>query len=352
MSPRLVVAPSTALVDTPLRIVGTGFRAHERVPVSASLVSMLGRRFTSRLTLRADDHGVVRVPMSILWSLRSSHAAQPALPPAGVRVRIAAGGAAASFRWLPQAPDVTFTEIRRPFYGDFFTSPHAHGAPVLIFGGSEGGLAPFDEARLLASRGFPTLALAYFKEPGLPPTLSRIPLEYFARAARWLAARTGIRRVVVYGVSRGSEPALLLGVDFPQLVRGVVALVPGNVVLVSPSSTGPAWTLHGKPIPFQFEPGPSGPDQIPAEQIAVPLFMDCGVVDDLWASCPMAHALARRHRRRTELLVFPGGGHGVGDLEPNLPQHYQPLEGIGSLSNARARVQGWPKLLLFLRSLD
>ena len=37
------------------------------------------------------------------------------------------------------------------------------------------------------------------------------------------------RRLVVDGVSRGSEAALLLGLRYPKLIGGVVALVPGNV---------------------------------------------------------------------------------------------------------------------------
>ena len=43
-----------------------------------------------------------------------------------------------------------------------------------MFGGSEGGLSGvvIEAAALLAARGYPALALAYFHEPGLPPTLT------------------------------------------------------------------------------------------------------------------------------------------------------------------------------------
>ena len=54
-------------------------------------------------------------------------------------------------------------------YGDFFRLPSARSAPaVLLFGGPEGGLSVGEQAALLASRGFPTLALAYPGLPGLP----------------------------------------------------------------------------------------------------------------------------------------------------------------------------------------
>jgi len=38
--------------------------------------------------------------------------------------------------------------------------------------------------------------------------------------------------------------ALLLGANFPDLVNGVVALVPSD------AATSAAWTLAGKPVPF------------------------------------------------------------------------------------------------------
>ena len=48
---------------------------------------------------------------------------------------------------------------------------------VLVFGGSEGGLATSLLAARFAADGYPALALAYFREPGLPQTLTNIPLE-------------------------------------------------------------------------------------------------------------------------------------------------------------------------------
>ena len=51
--------------------------------------------------------------------------------------------------------------------------------------------------------------------------------------------------------SRGSEAALLLGVYYPHLVHAVAAVVPSSVALCSyPLCDGPAWTLHGKPVPY------------------------------------------------------------------------------------------------------
>jgi uncharacterized protein len=75
---------------------------------------------------------------------------------------------------------------------------------VLVLGGSEGGL-PVRLPEALASRGHPTLAVAYFGLAGLPRTLANIPLEYFVTSLRWLARQPGVdpKRIVVVGASRG-----------------------------------------------------------------------------------------------------------------------------------------------------
>jgi dienelactone hydrolase len=179
------------------------------------------------------------------------------------------------------------------FVGDYF-APETEGEhpAFLTFGGSEGGNSTFLLAGLLAAHGYPSLALAYFDEPGLPQTLSDIPLEYFAKALQWLDGQPGVdpARVWVLGDPRGSEAALLLGVHYPQLVHGVIASVPSDVALCSyPGCSGPAWTLDGQPVPYthQFDnPDPSDDPAavIPVEQIAGPVFLDCGGDDQVWIS--------------------------------------------------------------------
>ena len=138
-------------------------------------------------------------------------------------------------------------ELLRP------ASTAARRPAVLVLGGSEGGLPGGLLPALLAANGYPALGVSYFAEPGLPQALSRIPLEYFARALRWLARQPGVdpARIAVLGISRGSEAAQLLGVYYPNLVHAVIASVPSNVANCSyPRCAGPAWTLHGQPLPY------------------------------------------------------------------------------------------------------
>jgi dienelactone hydrolase len=194
----------------------------------------------------------------------------------------------------PAAVGVVEKELRPAsggIYANLYLPKHTAGRrpAVLAFGGSDGGLTTSFAAALLAAHGYPSLALAYFKAPGLPEDLHNIPLEYFTRALRALRAQPGVdpRHVLVSGGSRGSEAALLLGAHFPQLVNGVIAGVPSSVVNPGwPDTSQPAWTLDGRPLPAvspsEFgQPNPPGKPQtiIPVERIRGPILLTCGELD-------------------------------------------------------------------------
>jgi dienelactone hydrolase len=283
-----------------------------------------------------------------------------------VRLRASADGheiATATVVRRTQDPSVMTrkeTFARDGFVGRFYMPKHPKRTPVLIFGGSGGGLIS-PEPQLLASHGFPTLVIAYFGEPGLPQSLVRIPLEYFVRAIRWLDRQPGIDagRLTVSGVSRGSEPALLLGADFPQLVHAVVALAPSSLVQRGlprdRTRYVPAWTLHGKPVPF--------PSAIPVEKIRGPIFLAAGAADALWPSYSyeqqIVHRLHAHGRHDVTALSYADAGHDVGFAVPNVPLYtvhdsprYGPLDLGGSRpADARARSDLWPKLLRFLSAV-
>jgi len=241
------------------------------------------------------------------------------------------------------------------FIGHYY-APAAAAPPqpaVLVMGGAEGGLGEYLDAiaALLASHGHPALAIGYFRLPGLPADLANVPLEYFIGALTWLRGQPGVDRgrVFAYGASRGSEAALLLGAHRPDLVQGVAALVPSDVVHCAyPSCAGPSWTLAGAPLPYtsQFD-GPNPTDStaavIPVERIVGPVLLVCGEADVEWPSCPYARAIdarlaARPGAQRHLLLAYPGAGHKVGLLLP-----YQPDDG-GS-ADARGQAEAWPRLL-------
>ena len=99
-----------------------------------------------------------------------------------------------------------------------------------MLGGAEGGLHE-DDAALLAAHGYVVLALAYYGMPGLPQTLTGIPVEYFGTALNYLRGRADVaaNRIAVHGISKGGEAGLLIGSIFPA-IRAVVSIVGGGLV--------------------------------------------------------------------------------------------------------------------------
>ncbi len=310
---------------------------------------------------------MTEIPQTAYWWPRSGSGS--------FRVTVSAGGrvlAAQSVERRAEAAGETGTPTtlqHEGFYGYFFRPPPngAKHAAVVIFGGSEGGETTSLAAALLAAHGFPALALAYFGEPGLPQTLSNIPLEYFTRAIKWVARQPGVNpaRVFVSGGSRGSEAALLLASDFPALVYGAIANVPSNVAYgCIGCASGPAWTLKGKAIPYAtFLPGrpPANTKAavIPVEKIRGPLFLDCGGDDQVWSSCPATKAIVARLRKfhhGDDVLVasYPKAGHGVGGLVPHEPiypgtdSRLIALEGVTPTANSLALADVWQRVIAFL----
>jgi dienelactone hydrolase len=393
------------LYDVPLDIKVSGTAAGLRV--TAVLVAVGSPRWSSRavfiargpvLDLRtaAPVSGSYRGvdAMGLFESLAASQPGQFFAPAARTmfRLTLSAPGHGMTAITLTRelaGPGVHCSAASRAqagFAGLYCAAPvdRDQGPAVLVFGGSEGGLSTIWQAELLASRGFPALALAYFGEPGLPQALDRIPLEYFARAARWISGAPGVaslagarrigQRVVVWGISRGSEAALLLGADFPTLIAGVIAGSPSSVTnpavsLARRTPPGlPAWTLHGRPLPVADPLGDPASTAnpaavIPVERIRGPVLLLVGADDRLWPSPRYAQAIISRLRRSHDRFpyqdaVFPGAGHEAGAALPYDVEATSYPSAIGTLDlggtpfvNSAASAQAWQDVLAFLQRL-
>lgn len=322
--------------------------------------------FTSHDIYDADGHGVVDAGVTTITAMAPANG-DPfyawSRSPMNFRVVAKQGRARLTTTFTrEQEPASTtnqsLTVARDGFFG-FYAAPqrHAKRPALLVFGGSEGGLTTDTLAASLAARGYPALAIAYFKEPGLPSKLENIPLEYFVRAIRWLDRQPQVSplHVFVLGISRGSEAAQLLGVHFPGLVSGVIASVPSdyaNGCIAFPKRcSGPAWTLAGRAIPSAPWTFPGVAEfahaRIRDEQIQGPVFLVCGGVDAEWPSCLYAHDALRHLQGRPyahELLEEHTAGHPVGGLLP-----YEP-GGVfwDTRADERGRERVWPALLAFL----
>ena len=354
-------SPESSLADEAVHLRVEEVRARAVVSVTLTSTDADGTVWRSSARYRADDEGAVDLDraaplagdyagargMGLVWALRPTEGlrvyAWAASRPFDFVVRASSPGrdAAATTitRRLSQRPltRANLSVDRVGFRGQYFAPTAAEPRPaLLVLGGSDGGLSVYarEIARALAARGYPALALAYFAEPGLPDYLYRIPLEYFATALRWLGRRPEVdpSRLLTYGVSRGSEAALLLGAHFPRLVHGVVAAVPSNIANLD------SWTIGGKVVPRS---------EIPVERIRGSVLAVCGTVDTVWPSCRYARALAARLRRHAQphtLVVLAGAGHAAGGLIPYAISSLaiSDLDEVGS-------EQFWSRLLAFLR---
>jgi dienelactone hydrolase len=358
-------------VDAPVDVRVTGLPPRSTITLVATARDGQGVGWRSRLAFVASTKGVVDThsAMKLFWSMHRTKdptaATAFALAPGDMTVLVRAqarGHTVASGVLVRRAAaaDVTATDTTladEGFVGTYYAPPPGPPRPAVVqLGGSLGGHGALPAA-LLASHGYPTLSLAYFGEPGLPSELRRIPLEYFQAALRWLAARPGVDpgRLVVYGVSRGGEAALLVGATFPDLVHGVVSCTGSAYVLGSTPPGAAAWTYGGTPI---AERG-----AIPVERIAGPVLAFFGGKDGIGDPTPSEQEIASRARRsgRKDIVVkvYPDAGHGTGCRIPNAPTGDEyplapgtTLYGGGTpTSNAEAAAAAWPLVLRFLRDL-
>jgi dienelactone hydrolase len=390
----LHVTPAASVADQPVRITVSGLTPGTAVSLRLRSTDATHTAWSSSATFRASAAGSVnparmaarsgsytgRSAMGLFWSM------EPPLPgpatayywpgtrPAVFDLSVTAHGttlasARLTRRWLAGPTTAgTHTVAASGFDGQFFPPrgvPAGRRRPaVLIIGGSQGGLSSPLLAAALAGHGYPALDIAYFAAPGLPASLSDIPLEYFARSLRWLRRQPQVDpgHVLTLGISFGSEAALLVGAHYPGLVHGVVAAVPSGVTTSPcPHCDYPVWTLHGQALPFttQFNiPDPAGAPAavIPVERIDGPVFLVCGGADKTWDSCGYARAImtrlgAHHDRYPRELAAYPAAGHAVGYLVPYLPGAAVTARGDAGLSadaNPAATAAVWPQLLRFL----
>ncbi|PWT80666.1 MAG: hypothetical protein C5B57_11865, partial [Blastocatellia bacterium] len=241
---------------------------------------------------------------------------------------------------------------------------------LIVLGGSGGGLPPpASVPGGLVSRGYVVLSLAYFGVPGLPRTLSNIPLEYFGTAIQWLSAQPTVdpMRLGVVGASRGAELALLLGVTYPVL-HAVVAYMPSDVIWPGccDPTTMVAWTINGRPLattPIGMRQGRGGARaEIPVERIQGAVLLISGRDDGVWPSSEMAERIVSRLRRNAFKfpylsLVYDHAGHGItrpysSTMELNSRRH--PLSGrlvhMGGTpaGTAKASADSWRQMLEFV----
>jgi len=295
--------------------------------------------------------------------------------------------------------DVVVEEIGDAFPGAVFAHlPGRVKRPALIvLGGSEGhdffarGMSP-----RLASHGYAVLGLPYYAPvwsgprpdlAGLPTAFADIPVDRLQAACDWLRRRRDVdaTRIGLYGVSKGAEFALIAATRF-DWVDAVAAIVPSDVVWEgwgvpgAVQGTHSSFSWRGEPLPFvpydnlqgEFmgmganavlrrahdhgraaHPARAVAARIPVETYHGALLVAGGMLDAVWASGPMAQAIAERRAEAgldTTTLVFWGAGHALtGDgWQPTTRMDLGPMK-MGGLpaDTARAQAATWQATLDF-----
>jgi Acyl-CoA thioester hydrolase/BAAT N-terminal region len=212
------VTPQAALVDQPVAVTVQGLPPEARTTLAATAKDTDGSTWSATAQFKATSAGEVSLgqpslggsytgvnPMGLFTLMAPPPGSAPdwfLYPEAGYDVTLQAtvGGrvvAEASVRrQVPSAVGVVERRLRPTkdgIYGNLYLPRNTAGKhpAVLVFGGSGGGLTTSSAAALLAAHGYPSLALAYFKAPGLPQSLHNLPLEYFTSALKLLRAQPG-----------------------------------------------------------------------------------------------------------------------------------------------------------------
>jgi dienelactone hydrolase len=348
----ITIQPAEAIYGTPFSITISGLKPGEEATLKARAIDGSGIFWESTATYKADNNGVIdlssQAPLSgdydepdvmgLLWSMKPTNSRNK-----DIAFRKYSQGLTVEYRLKNEKGETTTTSLKRYYQKPdeglvqvlmdangckgFLYYPETGGPfpGVILLGGSSGGMSTI-LASALASNGFATLALAYFRYPELPGYLEEIPLEYFKGAIEWMHNQRAVQKTKpgLVGHSKGGECALLLASLYDEF-NAVVAYVPSAYVwkCVSPNIKS-SWSLAGKGLPFistvetqeevqQFYRGelPSirkwftdglaaaEPDlvekaTIPVEKIKAPVFLVSDTGDRTWPSSEFCETIMQR----------------------------------------------------------
>jgi pimeloyl-ACP methyl ester carboxylesterase len=420
----LDVEPATQLRDHALHVFKIKHLSPgQRVTVRAQSATLPGGTWTSQADFIADEKGVVDLKqqtpisgsyhsvdaMGLFWSLSTS---DPIIMDQMTFGGLPLGTFVVTLTVLDGSnnivaqQDVTRTsatadqpvtrEVWSPlgYQIDLYypTNGPAKATIVHITGSNGGRVQGYCE--MLAAYGYFTACVPYFGEADTPPVLTQIPLEFFRTAIQTVLShpRAVGNRVIFGGVSYGSNATMLVAELFPDLIKGVVALVTGDYAvvglehIVNPTAPpDPAWTLNGQGVPFvswawdvvdaqvASQPPPwtllpawevglkrATTDQLVAARfkvgaIHVPVFLTGGDQDAIWTSGSLARQLASdlRAAGNHDVTTFVGSGAGHYLSVPAYTPAVRTYAGVLVLGgtpdiNAIENAAAWRKLLHFL----
>jgi len=418
---KLDIRPAATLADEPFHIVVRDVPPDAAVRLSARMALPWAPQqpFTSDATFVADKSGTVTVDrqapivgsydfvdgMGLIASFRRTMAkglgdiGKGVGPDVPLTIELTAecgeDRATVAIERPFRAPGVRSERVTAPFVGVLYYGDASTGPTVVVPTGSGGDLGPVTlVAALLASHGLNALALAYFEEPGLPPRLERIPLEYVEGALDWLDAHpvVGGRPIEFLGISKGGELSLLLASRDRRITKVAGLAAHGFAFQGIGFRNRSSWTIDGGDVPFvqlknrwlveslarafvndrpfgfatTYRRGVREAKNLEAarlrvEESAADILLFAGDRDGMWNAAEGCTRLVRELDERGfphdhRLTVYHGAGH-IGFPPYIIPatevsQRMGPrlvLSTGGTLeANARAQADAWPQVLAFL----
>jgi dienelactone hydrolase len=393
--------PGDALVGEPIAMRATGLPADVDVVLFSGLVDRQGRQWVGESTFRSTAEGVVdpalQAPIDGAWEgidargpfwtpARKTKGGPYDAPADGKAERIVISAlvdgqplaTASALRWFRRPGVEELLVDVEGLVARMFVGPGDDPKRgVIVVPGSGGGL-PTQTAEQLASRGYASLALAYFGEPGLPADLESVPLEYVDLAIDWFRAhpRVDAERVALMGGLKGGELTFVVGSRRTDL-RALVPVVPSSVVFQSIADHWPrtsSWSVGGEDLPFVPYVVPTSYREtgrlsllyeeslkdrevvehaaIAVERAGCPILMITGRDDWVWPATAMCSEVVAR-LEASEFpyefvhLAYDDVGHEV--LAPGYrPVSWSPRVGGTRQGHAAAQADAWAAMLGFL----
>jgi len=409
-SPQLVITPKTGLLDDQVHIVGKGLPPQTIVELRGDLRRKEDKiHFSSRNRYLTSCDGTIdtkqQEPVSgsyvgvhsggPLWSMSAEPGCVSRLWPIDItkplqyefaisentgKETLASTSATRSYL----SEGVRRIEVREEGLVGTLFLPKITPAPAIItiFGGVNRGSVPEDRAALLASKGFVTLALAFFGVDHLPKMYFDLDLEYFEKALDWVLAREevcGDNGAGLQGISQGGNVALAMSQLFGSKVAAVCVqgasccgLCPGVMKYKDQviQSAVWGWTEEvlkempiGTAVPIRIEGGAQELQSRPERQIlfekgSAPVLGLVGEEDeDLRELAKFSFQRAAQNGREDcQLVEFESTGHLI-DLpncpvcnsakHPFLPPHVRCWYGGQIQPHALAQLQAWDLSVTF-----
>lgn len=335
--PAFSIKPEKTLIDEPVTIKLHNLSSGQRITIRAQTYDDRGASWSSWALFQADKRGgidlQIQQPLAgtyqgadqrgLFWSMTPTtalreplHFTKTSLHPLQFTLtaefeRTVVAKASLTKYFLDESV-TTLPVHEQGLIGTFFQPAGGPHPGMLVLGGSSGVLRE-QEAALLASHGYSTLALTYFGQSDLPPELSNIPLEYFHTAIQWLQANKAVQaeKLGILGYSKGGEAALLLGATFPE-IKAIVAFAPPAVAFQGLSATTPeptsSWSYQGKQVPFvAYTPSQAFIQYTEiALEAQLPLAFKSSYIENLDNSTNLEEATIQVEKTNGPLLIISG----------------------------------------------